>query len=434
MTMMCLLRGLRLAAAGVPAALGCAIALAQPASVGAAWKIIGNGYEGDLVLSQAADGRLTGTVYGQSVEGYYASGAGAVMFIRYQGGKPYQVFVGQADATGMRGNFYPAGPEGGAGPTRLRFDWSASLAPALIGPSARRSAVAVVPPLPVPTPLPPAAQPPSAAPPSASPAFTGWVRVESPMVQVATSSEGGVTAQCPAGKVVAGGARYGTSRGEGIPMLERAPLADGSGYRFRVFHGSLLLSSLQLKGEAFCIDRPDGYEVVRVGQNLSAQQRAQVEAVCPAGKVAIGGGVSAGGRDIYTAGSAPRADGTGWQGHFRNTLVLPGLEGVSVYAICVSGHLAAARQVHSTPEVQLGPQNETRDLRLACNGGRGLSAGVATDMSAITAGDLIYLEAPNPPANHHAHTFWVPRVANTLAPIEGGSARISLRAICATVR
>ena len=50
----------------------------SPASIAGTHQVNGNGYLGPLQLSQAPDGTLTGTIYGNAVAGHYASGTGSV--------------------------------------------------------------------------------------------------------------------------------------------------------------------------------------------------------------------------------------------------------------------------------------------------------------------------------------------------------------------
>ena len=87
----------------------------------------GNGHRGFLQVSQAADGTLSGNVYGNTLEGHYATGTGSVAFLRYSAsGQPFQLYVGRVTASGMNGNFYALNAGAGASSQRVRYDWSAA--------------------------------------------------------------------------------------------------------------------------------------------------------------------------------------------------------------------------------------------------------------------------------------------------------------------
>ncbi|MEI7466418.1 MAG: hypothetical protein WCJ87_13830, partial [Burkholderiales bacterium] len=94
------------AAPAAPGNPGVPNSAAGPASVAGAHQINGNGFVGPLQLNQAPDGTLTGTIYGQMLEGHYASGTGSIALIRYSGpAQPFQLFVGTVTPQGMRGEF-----------------------------------------------------------------------------------------------------------------------------------------------------------------------------------------------------------------------------------------------------------------------------------------------------------------------------------------
>ncbi len=128
------------AAASAPGNPGLPGSAAGPASIAGAHQVSGNGYIGPLQLNQAPDGTLSGTIYGNPVEGHYASGTGSVAFIRYSGsGQPFQLFVGTVNAQGMRGEFYALNSSAGASPQRMKFEWSTQQpATALLAPVASR--------------------------------------------------------------------------------------------------------------------------------------------------------------------------------------------------------------------------------------------------------------------------------------------------------
>jgi hypothetical protein len=146
----------------------------------------------------------------------------------------------------------------------------------------------------------------------------------------------------------------------------------------------------------------------------------------------VGGGTRTG-RAVFTASSAPRADGGAWEALFDNHHLLNS-QPAEVYAICVSQRLMASRRVLATAPARIGPDAYLRDQRLTCAGQRGLSAGVQSSATKVT-GQIFYSPAPNPPANTSPpHTWWAPVMHNFSSLIEGMHADVSVRAICADVQ
>lgn len=95
-------------------ALVSSLAVASPANpsrdLSDSWKINGNGYSGDLVISQnAPGGRIQGTMYGDKIVGYFAPDERTAVIVRYSWADiPSQAFVGQVSADGgtWSGRFY----------------------------------------------------------------------------------------------------------------------------------------------------------------------------------------------------------------------------------------------------------------------------------------------------------------------------------------
>jgi hypothetical protein len=115
------------AAAAPPGAPALPVSGVGPASIAGSHAIIGNGQPGALALTQAPDGSLNGTVYGQPMDGHYASGTGSVALMRYAApGQPMQLYVGSATPQGLSGEFYALTTGGGASLQRMRFAWSAT--------------------------------------------------------------------------------------------------------------------------------------------------------------------------------------------------------------------------------------------------------------------------------------------------------------------
>jgi hypothetical protein len=105
-------------------------ALAQPPSVHALWQLRANNWPGTLDLVQAADGSLSGWMYGEPVRGYYAAARGTLALLRGQPGAEIQAFWGTVDASGqvMRGEFHGLnGNSSGASTAFNRYAWEARL-------------------------------------------------------------------------------------------------------------------------------------------------------------------------------------------------------------------------------------------------------------------------------------------------------------------
>ena len=105
-------------------------------SLSGAWRINGNGFIGDLNLTQAADGRLSGAMYGDPVTGYYAPGERTAVLLRGSSSNPSQAFVGQlsADGANWSGSFYALSTGAGASAQSNAFSFSARRA--ALGPPA----------------------------------------------------------------------------------------------------------------------------------------------------------------------------------------------------------------------------------------------------------------------------------------------------------
>jgi len=381
-----------------------------------------NNYPGQLVLIQAPDGMLSGTIYGDRLSGHYAPGSGSIALLRFTGAQPTQLYIGAVTAQGISGELYALTGGAGASAQRMRFAWTAQApqvaqAPqgAYIGPapSKPQSGIALLPPLPPPAPAAPAPATPASSPAPVPAALSGWVLATAPSVS---------SAMCPSGKVATGAQFARNQAGPGNYMNEQAPLPDGSGVRFTLATAAILVtrrSARGVGGSAICIDRPDGYEIVTARRSLAAGERAAFDAPCPAGKVLIGGGTRSG-REVYTATSAPRADGQAWQGHFRNDLRLPGAVSAEVVAVCASNRYAAARSVSSSPELQLGPQGQSRGMSLAC-GGRGLAVGVYSSATTVEYSASIH---------ETSGAISIGQILNESSGIENVNARVGGRAVC----
>ena len=404
---------------------------AGPASVAGTLALNANNYPGQLVLNQAPDGMLSGSIYGDRLSGHYAAGSGSIALLRFTGTQPTQLYIGTVTAQGISGEFYALTGGAGASAQRMRFAWTAQMpqvaqAPqgAYIGPapSKPQSGIALLPPLPPPAPAAPAPAAPASSPAPVPAALSGWVLATAPSVSITPGTMGSTSAMCPNGKVATGAQFARNQAGPGNYMNEQAPLPDGSGVRFTLATAAILVtrrSARGVGGSAICIDRPDGYEIVTARRSLAAGERAAFDAPCPAGKVLIGGGTRSG-REVYTATSAPRADGQAWQGHFRNDLRLPGAVSAEVVAVCASNRYAAARSVSSSPELQLGPQGQNQGMSLACSG-RGLAVGVYSSATTVEYSASIH---------ETSGAISIGQILNESSGIENVNARVGGRAVC----
>lgn len=82
------------------------------------WRINGNGWNGALDLRQASDGRITGFMYGDPVQGFYSRAERRLVLLRGPLQRPTQAFVGDISADGeqWQGRLYTldTGPSGGS--------------------------------------------------------------------------------------------------------------------------------------------------------------------------------------------------------------------------------------------------------------------------------------------------------------------------------
>jgi hypothetical protein len=100
-------------------------AAAGPASVTGALPLNANNIPGSLVLNQAPDGSLSGSIYGDRLTGHYAQGTGSIAFLRFTGAQPVQLYIGNVSAQGISGEFYALTVPAGGSAQRMRYSWSA---------------------------------------------------------------------------------------------------------------------------------------------------------------------------------------------------------------------------------------------------------------------------------------------------------------------
>lgn len=116
--------------AAAPAHPGVPAAAAGPASVAGTLALTANNIAGQLVLTQAPDGTLGGTIYGDRLVGHYAAGTGTIAFLRFVGNQPVQLYVGTVGAQGIDGEFHALTVPAGGSAQRMRYAWRAGLATA----------------------------------------------------------------------------------------------------------------------------------------------------------------------------------------------------------------------------------------------------------------------------------------------------------------
>jgi hypothetical protein len=223
------------------------------------------------------------------------------------------------------------------------------------------------------------------------------------------------------------------STSDAMKPLAAFPTPDGSG--FSVKGENPILSPLaQLRSFPICIDRPDGYEIVRTDRVLHPGNRASVEVTCPAGKVLIGGGFNAE-AGVHTAMSAPKLDGSAWVGLFRSDAVV-GDRKTETYAVCAAASAIPDRQITESGRSQV-PGGVVKSLELRCGSGKkALAIGYSVDATTTTLGGLYWLspETAADPRNHTTRPVetWNGAIKNTSAEIENVIMDIRLVAICAT--
>ncbi len=98
-----------------------------PASVAGTLALVANDYAGALVLDQAPDGTLSGTLYGDRLSGHYAQGSATIAFLRFNGAKPMQLYIGSVTPQGISGELYALTVPAGGSAQRMRYGWSAQM-------------------------------------------------------------------------------------------------------------------------------------------------------------------------------------------------------------------------------------------------------------------------------------------------------------------
>jgi hypothetical protein len=96
------------------------------------WKVDGNGHQGDLVIQNVgADGRLTGTIYGQPIKGWWDEEDRRITFLRQAASQSWDGY-GWEQPIGSDVNFFLAGSfetyaGGGGSAKRPTYGWFATM-------------------------------------------------------------------------------------------------------------------------------------------------------------------------------------------------------------------------------------------------------------------------------------------------------------------
>jgi hypothetical protein len=102
-------------------------ALGNPNNVSGTWNVEANQYTGTLVIDSNS-GNLSGSIFDQSIEGFYIPGSRRIVFVRKSQGVPYQFFEGTVSSSGqqMSGQFHAWNSAGGASMNGVDFSFSAT--------------------------------------------------------------------------------------------------------------------------------------------------------------------------------------------------------------------------------------------------------------------------------------------------------------------
>lgn len=102
-------------------------AIANPSDISGTWEINANKYTGTLVIDNNGS-KLSGSVFDESLEGFYISDSRRIVFVRKKQGIPYQFYEGIVSSSGqqMSGHFHAWNSAGGASTTGVDFSFSAT--------------------------------------------------------------------------------------------------------------------------------------------------------------------------------------------------------------------------------------------------------------------------------------------------------------------
>ncbi len=102
-------------------------ALGNPNDMSGSWGIDVNKNTGNLVIDSDG-GKLSGSIFGESIEGFYVSSSRRVVFVRRKNGIPYQLYQGTVSSNGqnMSGQLHVWNSAGGASTSGVDFSFSAT--------------------------------------------------------------------------------------------------------------------------------------------------------------------------------------------------------------------------------------------------------------------------------------------------------------------
>jgi hypothetical protein len=102
-------------------------ALGNPNDMSGSWGIDVNQNTGNLVIDSDG-GKLSGSIFGESIEGLYVSSSRRVVFVRRKNGIPYQLYQGTVSSNGqnMSGQLHVWNSAGGASTSGVDFSFSAT--------------------------------------------------------------------------------------------------------------------------------------------------------------------------------------------------------------------------------------------------------------------------------------------------------------------
>jgi hypothetical protein len=103
------------------------VALGNPSDISGTWKMEANKYTGTLVIDNNGS-NLSGSVFDQSIEGFYIPDSRRIVFVRKKQGIPYQFYEGTVSSNGqqMSGDFHAWNSAGGASTAGVDFSFSAT--------------------------------------------------------------------------------------------------------------------------------------------------------------------------------------------------------------------------------------------------------------------------------------------------------------------
>jgi hypothetical protein len=110
--------------------LGTTVALAQSGDVTGSWQAAANNTVGTLDMVQRADDTITGTIFGDAIEGQYIPPLRRLVFVRLlKDGTPFQLYAAHVSGDGQRlaGSLVVWNGIGGASAAGVDYNFSAEL-------------------------------------------------------------------------------------------------------------------------------------------------------------------------------------------------------------------------------------------------------------------------------------------------------------------